>query len=233
VTPMNRSTAPFLDAPHDERAGHASNYTESDLRAFDALNLFSSDKIKSTTGSSKSTLNNSTIDYTETDLAEFEKLNLAAKQNGSGTSYSLAAEDTEYKIGFFGSADNERIYSANDLMLFKKIYEIDDKTKIESSSMSSPVRTSVQASGDQYSSHDIAAFESLMNFQTGNNVSFEASPRIPSFLTETLNDPQERSDPEYSMKIIDSDRERLKQRASLGHRLHSMKIVFTPHKRMK
>ena len=97
---MNRSTAPFLDAPHDERAGHASNYTESDLRAFDALNLFSSDKIKSTTGSSKSTLNNSTIDYTETDLAEFEKLNLAAKQNGSGTSYSLAAEDTEYKIGF-------------------------------------------------------------------------------------------------------------------------------------
>jgi hypothetical protein len=64
---MNRSTAPLLDAPPDERAGHASNYTEADLRAFDALNSFSSDKIKSTTGSSKSTLNNSTIDYTETD----------------------------------------------------------------------------------------------------------------------------------------------------------------------
>ena len=233
MTPMNRTTPPFLDNPSDERAEHGSNYTEADLRAFDALNSFTSNKINSTDESGKVNLNKNTIDYTESDLVEFEKLNLAAKQNGRGTSYSLAVEDSEHKIGSAVSANNERIYSANDLILFKKIYEIDEKIKLERPSITSPARALVQASGDQYSSRDIAAFESLMNFKTGNNTSFEVAPRWPSFLTETVTDYQRRSNPEYAMKVIDSDRERLKQRASLGQRLHSMKIVFTPHKRMK
>jgi len=233
MTPINQSRASSFGAPHNETEGEAINYTDADRLAFDTLTSSLANRANSTTGSGKTIYNQATVSYTDADLAEFGKLSLATKQSGIGT-YTLAdAEKTEHKIGMVDPINRERVYSDNDFMLFKKIYAMDDQATLERSSNSSSAKGVLQVTGDRYSSRDIAAFESLMNFRHGKSASLETSSRLPSFLTEELPEQQRTGHPEYSMKIVDSDRERLKQRAGLGQRLHAMKIVFTPHKRMK